>query len=331
MATVSLIVPCYNMEKYINQCLDSILAQTYKDIQLIIVNDGSSDNSEQLILDRKTEIENTLAEFIYLKQKNGGVGDACNNAFKRVTGTYLILLDCDDTLIPESIEFQKEYLDTHPDFAVVRTNGWMIYEDGRDKELFIPESSPIVKTDIFEDLLMGYMNNWSGSYMIRVNVLDEVYPEREIYPSRGGQNLQFVLAPSYKRKVGYINKPLMNYTIRDDSASHFSQNTLRKQLIAMESYKDIREHIIHSICDPHDAELFQKKIDLRYARIYLSLASRLNDKERVKKEYEFLKAKDQVAMDDKIMYYDSLCPPLAKFYRIIGKVRRKIGRFFYSK
>lgn len=331
MATVSLIVPCYNMEKYINQCIDSILAQTYKDIQLIIVNDGSTDQSESLIMSRQSEIESTLAEFVYLKQENGGVGAACNTGFKPVDGKYLILLDCDDTLEPESIQSQKDYLDKHPDYAVVRTNGWDVYEDGRKKELFISDDSLEEKTDIFNDLLMGYAYNWPGTYMIRMTVLDRIYPSREIYPSRGGQNLQFLLAAAYKNKTGFIKTPLMNYTIRKDSLSHFSKNPLEKQLAAMATYKDIREHIIHSVCDPFDAELFQKKIDLRYARIYLSLASRLNDKERVKKEYEFLKANDQVAMDDKIMYYDSMCPSLAKIYRIIGRIRRKIGRVFRSK
>ena len=101
---ISLIVPCFNGEKYINRCIDSILSQTYNDIELILINDGSTDNTDSLIKNRISEIKKTISRFIYLEQKNQGVGAACNNAFKYITGKYLILLDVDDILMPNSIK-----------------------------------------------------------------------------------------------------------------------------------------------------------------------------------------------------------------------------------
>lgn len=71
---VSLIIPCFNGEKFINRCLDSVLDQSYKDIELIFVNDGSTDKTSEIINKRKEELEHKLAKFIYIEQENQGVG-----------------------------------------------------------------------------------------------------------------------------------------------------------------------------------------------------------------------------------------------------------------
>lgn len=105
---VSLIVPCYNGEKFIARCIESILNQTDHNIELILVNDGSMDSTSDIINGYRVELENTLAKFIYLEQENQGVGAACNNAFKRATGEYLTLLDSDDILLPESVSEMRK-------------------------------------------------------------------------------------------------------------------------------------------------------------------------------------------------------------------------------
>ena len=79
---VSLIIPCYNSEKYIGRCLESVLEQTDKDIELILVNDGSTDNSSHIINEYRSKLEHELTKFVYLEQDNQGVGAACNNAFQ---------------------------------------------------------------------------------------------------------------------------------------------------------------------------------------------------------------------------------------------------------
>lgn len=67
---VSLIIPCFNGEKFINRCLDSVLDQSYKDIELIFVNDGSTDKTSEIINIRKEELENKLTKFIYRTRKS---------------------------------------------------------------------------------------------------------------------------------------------------------------------------------------------------------------------------------------------------------------------
>ena len=181
---VSLIVPCYNGEKFIARCIESILNQTDHNIELILVNDGSMDSTSDIINGYRVELENTLAKFIYLEQENQGVGAACNNAFKRATGKYLTLLDSDDILLPESVSEMRKWLDEHPEHGFVRTNGYYVTEETLDSCERYLEVNDYMKTkeNIFDEIFEGITYVWPGTYMIRMDVLKSLYPDREIYP-----------------------------------------------------------------------------------------------------------------------------------------------------
>lgn len=89
---VSVIIPVYNVEKYLRQCLDSVAAQTLKDIEVICVDDGSTDSSFEIV----KEYAEKDSRFIAVKQENGGAGAARNNGLRRAKGKYLSFLDSDD-------------------------------------------------------------------------------------------------------------------------------------------------------------------------------------------------------------------------------------------
>ncbi|MBR1653887.1 MAG: glycosyltransferase [Clostridia bacterium] len=93
MPKVSVIVPVYNVEKYIEKCLNSLVNQTLQDIEIIIVNDGSTDNSETII---KKYIQNNHENIKYVTKTNGGLSDARNYGMKYATGEYIAFLDSDD-------------------------------------------------------------------------------------------------------------------------------------------------------------------------------------------------------------------------------------------
>lgn len=89
---ISIIVPVYNAEKYLQKCLDSILEQTYQNLEIIIVNDGSTDNSGQIC----QEYEKKDSRIIYIEKENGGVSDTRNTGLDRMTGSYVTFVDSDD-------------------------------------------------------------------------------------------------------------------------------------------------------------------------------------------------------------------------------------------
>lgn len=287
MAAVSLIVPCYNMEKYIDRCLDSILAQTFKDIQLIVINDGSTDSSEEHILKRKEEIEKTLAEFVYINQDNTGLGGACQTGFIHATGEYFMLLDSDDYIYPESIGKQAEFLRNHPDYALVRTNGYYTYSVNDNEKTYLIETDDSLKqkNEIWEDVFDGNTHALAGAYMVRMSVLDEIYPDRTIYASRKGQNLQFMFLASYKRKAGFIDEPLMKYYIMNSSMSHSTVHQFQKQIDLLEGYKGIRKYLIDHYLPEDDQSVYNHKLELLYTREYIKAASRYGDKQLLNESY----------------------------------------------
>lgn len=97
---VSIIMPVYNSDKYLRQALDSVVNQTLKDIEIIIVNDGSTDKSLDIIQEYASKYSN----IVIIDQVNGGVGNAINNGFKIARGEYLAEIDSDDYIKPEMYE-----------------------------------------------------------------------------------------------------------------------------------------------------------------------------------------------------------------------------------
>lgn len=100
---VTLIAPFYNAEDYLERFLISLLGQTYINVQVILVNDGSDDNSDDVVKRYTDKLKDKFYEFIYLKKNNGGAASAINFALKYVEGEYLCWADCDDELLPDNI------------------------------------------------------------------------------------------------------------------------------------------------------------------------------------------------------------------------------------
>lgn len=106
MRDITVIIPVYNSEKYISRCIESILNQTYKNYNMIIIDDGSKDNSRKIIEEYKNKYDNITA--IY--QENMGVSKTRNNAIKMVTTKYIMFIDNDDFI-------DKDYIQKHIDVA----------------------------------------------------------------------------------------------------------------------------------------------------------------------------------------------------------------------
>ena len=89
---ISIIIPAYNVEKYIDKCITSVINQTYDNIEAIIVNDGSTDNTA-LIIEKYSEVDNRI---IVVNKENSGVSDSRNIGIENITGDYAFFLDSDD-------------------------------------------------------------------------------------------------------------------------------------------------------------------------------------------------------------------------------------------
>lgn len=114
---VSIITPCYNGEKYLASCLDSVLAQTYDNVEFILVNDGSNDKTALIAEAYKEKFK--LKGYIYIYQENKGVSAAVNRGLEIFNGKYLMLADSDDILEKDCIRSKVEYLERNTEIALV--------------------------------------------------------------------------------------------------------------------------------------------------------------------------------------------------------------------
>lgn len=321
---ISLIIPCYNSELYIHRCLDCILAQTLrKNIELILVNDGSTDRTHNIILSYQEPLNQNLFAFHYVLQENTGVGGAVNTALKLFTGEFLALLDADDYMMPDAIEKRAVWLAKHPDYSVVLNNGYYV-----TKETFFHDQKPFYTTapacteSAFLDLLDGKFNSWSGTYMIRASVWLNRCPDRTIYPSRYGQNMQMLLPAVYQQKIGFLDEPLMRYLVQENSLSHFSDDKSGlKNFQATYRYQDIYEHVLSSICTESDKESMLRRIRVSSANTRFGISAKARNRDLMKIAVKELKDDGAYTLNARISYYSLWNPPVAFLLRIIRKIK----------
>lgn len=125
MVKVSIIVPVYNVEKYIEKCLTSLVNQTLNDIEIIVVNDGSPDNSQKIIDKFEKKYPQKIKKFI---KKNGGLSSARNYGLKQAKGEYISFVDSDDYLNLDAIEKMYNYAKTK-NFDIVACDVEYVYND----------------------------------------------------------------------------------------------------------------------------------------------------------------------------------------------------------
>lgn len=124
---VSIVIPSYNCAQYLPECIDSCLAQTYPNIEIIVVDDGSTDNT-------KTVLQPYLGKVVYFFQENGGLAEARNTGQRIARGEYIAWLDADDIAHPERIMVQALYLEEHPATVLVCSNFFAFDETGEEYE-----------------------------------------------------------------------------------------------------------------------------------------------------------------------------------------------------
>lgn len=129
MTKVSVIIPTYNCARFLPEAIESVLAQTYQDFEIVVVDDGSTDQTEQVVARYQPGV-------IFIQQENQGPGAARNRGLRTVTGEYIVFLDADDILMPEKLEMQARFLDHHPEVDVVYSNGYYFCTraDGSEKK-----------------------------------------------------------------------------------------------------------------------------------------------------------------------------------------------------
>ena len=222
---VTLISPCYNGEGYLQEFLNSVLAQNYPNIELIFINDGSTDATEKIILENEKKFKEKGYKLIYLMQKNKGQAAAINYGIQYMSGDYVMWPDSDDILFPDNIFKKVEYLENHLDCGFVQSAGIKIQGQDISKHIGSFTHYQCTKDRFFYDLIHEKKFIYCpASYLVKREAFDKAISSHEIYESRVGQNWQLLLPLGYYFKCGYISEPLFYYVVHDDSHSHLKRS-----------------------------------------------------------------------------------------------------------
>jgi len=119
MPLISVIIPTYNHENYVQETINSIINQTYQNIELVIIDDGSTDSTWQKIQEMKIECEKRFSKIYFETKTNEGIALTLNKLLAQTTGDYIYLIASDDLAKPNAIEKQVEFLEKNPEYSLV--------------------------------------------------------------------------------------------------------------------------------------------------------------------------------------------------------------------
>ncbi len=282
---VSIITPCYNGESYLDRYFNSILNQTYPNLELIFINDGSVDRTEEIASSYRPKLEQRGIAFTYLYQENAGQAAA---RLKLFTGTYLTWPDADDEMTPDCIEKKVQYLEAHPGINLCVCRGVSVMDNEEQNQVGVLErKDPGQAETFFEDVI--YIQNIffvPGGYMVRSSRLDESIPDREIYSGRGGQNAQILLPVSYQQPIGYMDDCLFKYYIRAASHSHQVNDAIRT-VQQLEKYEKIITETLEKM-GASVAEKYRADVQKHYAQLEFGNSIDSRDALLIKKCYQKL-------------------------------------------
>lgn len=227
MPLVSVVMPVYNADKYVAEAIESILAQTFADFELIIVDDGSHDRSPEII--REYARRDDRVRFLR-QERNQGVSCARNRGIDAAGGEFLALMDSDDVSLPTRLEQQLRFLQQNPDIGVVGVGAKKLNQDLT--ALVGMRALPRLHAPIVLSLFLGAGSLVAGSLMIRLQPLRAVggFADHLRYAEESDLFVRLLV----QTKIRFANLPEILYLqrIHDSNKSSHSEPVAARQTYA---------------------------------------------------------------------------------------------------
>lgn len=206
---ISVVIPAYNAEKFINRAIDSVLAQTLPVDEIIVINDGSTDNTAEIVKAYGQAVR-------YIQQENAGVSAARNRGIEEASGNWITFLDADDEWLPEKLAMQCEVLQRNPDLKWVLCN--FVWEFVQKKQTRVSLDAGEVEKilngkeyfDCYFDAFILGATSCSDSMMIKRDVFEICGRFKQGMQFAEDSDMWFRIAYHWPR-IGYVSKPLAIY------------------------------------------------------------------------------------------------------------------------
>ena len=268
---ISIIVPIYNVENYLRQCLDSIMSQTHQNFECLLINDGSPDNSADIC----REYVEKDSRFKYFEKENGGVSSARNLGIECSGGAYITFIDADDWVDSDYLEvLYNALIDENADISVstykrfeMGDNCWYVhaFQRGYDKKVFTNKK-------LMDELL--FLDGFDNSYrfvcgkLVRKYLLDNIaFNEMTTL----GEDMEFWFKIyMVSDRVVYVNKETYNYRTDERISKHFTLDAVRSEIqqrlnfIALLSSRgiDTKGYVDECLKKLHEKKKWLKNVEL---------------------------------------------------------------------
>lgn len=256
---LSIIVPVYGVEKYIDKCLNSLVKQSLKEIEVIVVNDGTKDNSQKIVDKYVKKYPDKIKSYI---KENGGQGSARNYGLKKASGEYIGYVDSDDFV--EKDMYKKLYNKAKENnYDIVVCGNYNVSEDYQNKNIdaFINNYN----TDL-ENIFFGKMAVWNKIYKRDILIKNKLEFKEKVWY----EDLAFTLkAIMNSNTFAFIDEPLYDYLIREGST--MNNSNVQRNLEILDAFNDILSYIQHN----KKEEYFSKIEFLAIDHIYISAIVRV--------------------------------------------------------
>lgn len=312
------------MENKIGFLLDSLLIQSCIDFKVLIINDGSTDGSENVILNYKNRFYERNIPFYYFNKKNEGLAATVNYGLNKVDTDYFCLPDADDYLSYDYIKECKNFLDANPEDGLVFVQCRVFHECYRNNQVALwtrGDRYQLNKSELIDAFLWERNFYYGPSYMVRTQSFININGGMSIFcKTKGGQNPQIIFPLIVGSKIGYIQKSLYNYIIYKNSHSHFSKKSYIQIIERLERDRLLWRSVIEGLHINHDKkklfiEIKENVMLIKKARVSYDygnfkdlkkFCSVINEK-YIPSEYKSIIGKNNIANKARIFWHSKMC------------------------
>lgn len=320
---ISVITPAYNTGNLIHRLLDSVLAQDYPCVEMFVIDDGSTDNTRQVIESYILRFQQRGYSLTYCYQTNQGQSAAVNNGLKMVQGEYLTWPDSDDWYNRNDAftTFVQKLNSLPEEYALVRCMPTFVNEkNGIEKVL--PFKDVYADPNQFLNCLYSRNFIWvPGNYMVRMSAFDQVNPSRDIYVQKdAGQNWQMLLPLMYRYQCYSFTTSYFSVLERADSHSRGQYHTFEQIMKKLAAYENTIVNTLNRIVElsEYDKQKYIIAIKAKYLHERFILSVKFGKGKKVREYYRQLEQSPVLlTYRDKLFYVFSYTGVLFTFTIVV--------------
>lgn len=228
-ASVSVIIPAYNASRFLGECLRSVLNQTHPPTEVIVVDDGSTDNTAEVVHAFGSQIR-------YTRKENGGPSSARNVGLRIATGYYIAFQDADDVWLPEKLALQVDYLAKHPEHALVYSDlsevdvRLGVLQPSKYRAIGVkPREGYVFERQVINGFIFPPTTLFRREVMERIGLFDESLQQQE--------DTEFFVRLTYHYTVGFVPVVTLLRRRHDNNLSNnFNENSLRTSVLVLSRF-----------------------------------------------------------------------------------------------